>query len=188
MIDVRIVGIPQAITMLDDLDQGFGQGLFRVGQKIADLVRIELKPHHYTGRAEQQTHAELTGTGFKSQVFVGVSTALVPEMRPLMLGWHSSSGKMPPVAAIAEWLAHKPELSGSSSHFRTASGFVRNRKGATISSISQEADVRSRAFVIARAIGKRGFSFSPLHAFDKAFALIEPEIPAILAEYMGKKA
>jgi hypothetical protein len=182
--DVRIVGIPEAIAGLGRIGANADKGLFRVGQKLADAVRAEIRPHHYTGRAEQQTHAELHGTGMKARVFVGVSTALVPEMRPLVAGWHSNSGKMPPVQAIAEWLAHKPELSGSSSHFRTSKGFVRSRKGATIGSISAEANVRSRAFVIARAIGRRGYSFGKTDAFDKAWAVIEPQIPRILEEFM----
>lgn len=156
---VHVIGLDAALRGLspERLAAGLPAGLHAVGLDLAAEVHGYIKPHHYTGRAEQQVHAEPPeGQGFGVHVFVGTSASAVPELRPLMYGW-KSSGKRPPTDAIAKWLSGKPELAGSGSVTRSSGGFV--RRSGTKSQISAEASVRSRAFLIARAIGRRGYSF-----------------------------
>lgn len=156
---VQVIGLDAALRSLspERLAAGLPAGLHAVGQDLAREVHGYIKPHHYTGRAEQQVHAEPPeGQGFGVHVFVGTSASLVPELRPLMFGWRSS-GKRPPTDAIAQWLTAKPELAGSASVARSPAGFV--RRSGTRAQISAEASVRSRAFLIARAIGRRGYTF-----------------------------
>jgi hypothetical protein len=183
---VRVIGIPEAVAHFDParIGRGFHDGMMEAGFLVAREVKVELKPHHYTGRAEQQLHPEPSGEGLKTNVFVGASAALVPELRPLDQGWHSASGKQPPTQAIAEWLAHKPEIAGSSSVFRTSKGFV--RRTGTIAQVSAEAGIRSRAFLIARAIGRRGFAFGKTNAFELGWARAAGQVQGIIARAIEK--
>lgn len=183
-IQVVVVGLPKAMAALspEQIGQKLVVGFGLAGQALASAGRTIIRPHHYTGRYEQQIHVETTGaTPATIQTFVGVSAGLVPEARPLDLGWRSASGKQPPVAAIAEWIAHKPELAqaaGSSSVSRSSSGFV--RRTGTIATVSGEAAIRSMAFVIARKIGQRGYSFGALHTWTEAIAAVRGRLPGLI--------
>lgn len=184
--EIRVTGLREAVGKLEPAawEAGARRGLLKVGQAAADEVKRDIAPHHYTGRAEQQVHAEQEHIPGRISVHVGTSSALVPELRPLVYGWRSRGGKQPPTDAIATWLAHKPELAESPSVGRTAAGFLRFRRGATVASVAGESAVRARAFLIARAIGRRGYSFPPTDSFRKAWARVGPTATRVIAEEM----
>lgn len=187
LVGVRIVGLDDALRAIspEELSKGIPAGLYAVGQAVSKEVHGYIKPHHYTGRAEQQVHAEPpVGSGFNAHVFVGTSANLVPELRPLMFGWPGGQGKRPPIDAIARWLASKPELANSSNVTRNAQGFVRRR--GTIATISQDKALRSRAFLIARAIGRRGYTFGSgqggqhIKTFEDAWLAVRGQAAGII--------
>jgi hypothetical protein len=178
---VEIVGLAKAEALLSAAryERALGAGLLAAGILVQSEARAVLASHHWHGRAEAEVHAEPRGP---LSVFVGGSAAKAPELRPLTYGWHSSSGKQPPTSAIAEWLTSKPEIADSSSVSRSPRGFVRRR--GTIGQIAGESAIRSRAFLIARAIGRRGFSFGRLDTFAVAIARARPRIAAVIAAHM----
>ena len=153
-------------------------GLERGGFAVQAAARANLAPHHYHGTAEQQTTVSppLITAG-NVTVTVGIHGGLAPEGRPLEFGWASAAGKQPPTKAIAEWLTSKPGLIPSANVSRNARGFVR-RKG-TIAAIASESAVRGMAFVIARNIKRRGYSFGSLHWLDGA---LDEQTATVLAE------
>ncbi|HTR71861.1 MAG TPA: hypothetical protein VMH41_16750 [Mycobacteriales bacterium] len=169
---VEIVGLEKLLGVLDPATwaAGASAGLLKAGQTaIESRARANVEDeHHFTGNLAQNLHTEVQGSGLDLEAHVGVSTGLVPEGRPLEFGWPAGSGKQPPTDAIARWLASKPEIAGSPLVTRSSAGFIR-RKG-TIAQISQDAAIRSRAFLIARAIGQRGYSFGALHWLSQAGA------------------
>ena len=181
---ITVHGLSEAAAQLEPAtwQAGVKRGLLRVGQLAADAVKLDIAPHHYTGRAQQQVHAQEIALPGVLAVHVGASSELVPELRPLVEGWKSSGGRQPPTAAIAEWLAHKPEIAPTSSVSRSASGRLSFR--ASIASVSSETAVRSRAFLIARAIGRRGYSFGKTDSFRKAWEKVGPTADQIIREEM----
>lgn len=194
---VQVIGLQQAVAKLEPAvwERGLRRGLLKVGQQAADAVKDDISPHHYTGRAQQQVHAQEEHLAEKISVYVGTSAALVPELRPMVEGWASSSGKRPPTGPIAEWLAHKPEISGRSDlHYRSVKGFLRFRSigkladsGKTvrgsIASTVADPEIWSHAFLIARTIGRRGYSFGKTDSFRKAWERVAPgAIQTILEE------
>ena len=179
---IQVVGLDKAVGDLDPAlwTRGLRRGLLKVGQQAADAVKSDISPHHYTGRAEQQVHAQeehLVGIS----VYVGTSAALVPELRPMVEGWRSTGGRRPPIDAIAEWLAHKPEVTGRSDlHVLSSRGLLKFKAigrlassgksvSGSIGSTVSDPGIRSHAFLIARAIGKKGYSFGKTDSFHKAW-------------------
>jgi hypothetical protein len=203
---VQVVGLDSAVAKLAPAhwEQGLRRGLLRVGQAAADAVKEDIGGHHYTGRAEQQVHAEEEHLSNKISVYVGTSAALVPELRPMVEGWSSSNGKRPPVGPIAEWLAHKPEVTGRTDlHGRNSKGFLTFRSigrtvgGAfgphqsrtvrgSIASTVADPGILSHAFLIARAIGKKGYSFGKTDSFRKAWERVAPTAARTIGEEMNR--
>ena len=190
---VVVVGkdkVEAAISSLagPEMDARIGSGLVAWGQVIQRAARANLKTHHFTGRAEQSTSVSAPSMGSNTiSVTVGIHGGLAPEGRPLEFGWASATGKQPPSEPIAKWLVSSSagmsilESAGSSAvrrgqkvstignvHLLTEGGRL-TRRG-TIASASQDSVAKGLAFVIARNIGKRGFSFGPLHWLSKASA------------------
>ena len=186
---VQVIGLEKLQAALDPAvwAERARAGLLRAGQvAIEPRARVNVEAeHHYHGTLAQNLHTELMGEGMASEAHVGISTGLVPEGRPLEFGWRSASGKQPPIDAIARWLTSKPEIAGSPLVTRNKAGFI-HRKG-TIAEISQDAQIRSRAFLIARAIGRRGFSFGRLAwLHDAAVAGREQAVQIMRDALVGK--
>lgn len=190
MSEIIIVGLPEALAEFDPhrFVAGLRTGMQAVGEAVATEARLIVKPHHFHGTFEQQIHAVTTGDSLATVVTsVGVNPELVPEARPLSFGWKSSGGKQPPTEAIAAWLASKPELvnaAGSNAVGRNASGFI-TRKG-SIAEVSQDSKIRGLAFVIARKIGQRGYSFAPLNPFDRAWDMVSRRAQSIIGDAIAR--
>lgn len=158
------------------------RGLELGGIAIQGAARQNLSEHHFHGTAENQTTVSpplITGTSVA--VTVGIHGGLAPEGRPLEFGWKSDSGKMPPVLPIAEWLVEK-----GIGQERNAKGFISYGKGGKSARVKEAAfgaafpgATVSMAFLIARKIQKRGFSFGPLHWLERA---MNDRTPVVLAE------
>jgi len=192
---IEVIGLARATALFDSARVGrqFGTGLYRAGQEVAGAMARSAKAHHDTGRLEQQIHAQPFGEGFATEVHVGISTGLAPEGRPLAFGWKSTSGKQPPTQAIAEWLSRHPgaasgltNRAGKALVFRTAAGFVRRR--GTVAEVTGESALRSRAFLIARAIGRRGYSFGRHDWFHIGIDEARPKLAAIVRSYLTGQA
>jgi hypothetical protein len=172
-IEVHIKGLDAALKALDPhtFEMGLRKGMHEAGDLLGGIARGHIKPHHLTGNFEQQIHTEVKGEGLTIRAHVGVSSGQVPEARPLSYGWLSETGKMPPISAIAKWLTYKPGLINSKNVYTQVGGKGHGntvRRG-SIATISAEKAVRSQAFLIARAIARRGYSFEPIRPFEKAW-------------------
>lgn len=188
--EVVIVGLPEALAEFDPnrFARGLATGMQRVGEAVATEARAIVKPHHFHGTFEQQIHAQTTGDSIATVVTqVGVNAHLVPEARPISYGWPAGRGKQPPSSAIAEWLASKPELVasiGSNAVTRNAGGFI--RRSGSIASVTQDSRIKGLAFVIARKIGRRGYSFAPLRPFERGWDLVARNAQAIIGAAIAK--
>lgn len=198
---VEVVGMARVLADLDPARfVEFPRALQRGGLAIQAEMQHVARTHHDLGNLERQIHVEgPTGSGINSEIRIGISTAAAPEGRPLAFGWSSTSGKRPPIDAIARWLTRHPEAAagaksslnkaGGDLVFRTAAGKV-GRRG-SIGMITTEASIRSRAFLIARAIGRRGFSFGSGGDHQKADWFHEgikagkPKLDAIVRAALG---
>jgi hypothetical protein len=160
---VEVIGAERVDASLDPARwQGFGQALLRGGLAIAAEMQRAAKPHHDTGNLERNIHAEGPfGHGLNQEVRIGIGTAGAPEGRPLAFGWKSKSGRQPPTGAIVAWLTRKGFGSGLT-----------------------DSQLRGRAFVIARAIGRRGYRFGADDWFHKGIEAGRPRLRAIMREAM----
>ena len=178
---VVVVGkdkVEAAISSLagPEMDARIGSGLVAWGQVIQRAARANLKTHHFTGRAEQSTSVSEPSMGSNTiSVTVGIHGGLAPEGRPLEFGWASATGKQPPSEPIYQWLTGSSQgaavLSAATGAQvnRTSKGFIVGARAGRLAA-TDESKARGLAFVIARNIGKRGFSFGPLHWLSKASA------------------
>lgn len=158
-------------ALVPETAERLGVGLQAWGQTIQMAARRNLHPHHYTGRAERATTvSSVTDTGMSLSITVGIHGGLAPEGRPLEFGWSSTSGKQPPSQPIYEWLTGSGQgatvlTSFGGSVNTTKAGFIAgSRSGRT----DQESVARGLAFIIARSIGRKGYSFGALHWLSKA--------------------
>lgn len=198
--EVEVIGAERVMAALDPARwSGFGRALLRGGLAVAAEMQRAAKPHHDLGNLERNIHAEgPTGSGLNVEVRVGISTAAAPEGRPLAFGWKSSTGKQPPTEAIAAWLLRKgtvPTMSGpgllrvpSPNVELTATGATRAARGHTRASISAEAAVRGMAFVIARKIGRRGYSFGSHNWFQMGIDAGRPKLRRIIADALAGRS
>lgn len=189
---IEVIGLQRATQLFSHQRVGeqFAIGMLRSGQEIAGEMARAAKEHHDTGRLEQQIHAEPFGFGFASEVHVGISTGVAPEGRPLAFGWKSESGKQPPTQAIAEWLGRHPSAAagltngrGQALVSRNGAGFV--RRSGTVAEVSGDAALRSRAFLIARAIGRRGYRFGKHDWFHLGIERAHPRLAEIMRRAIG---
>lgn len=186
-VDVKVPDLAAIAAKISPqgFEQGLRVGLSKAGNRVALEARQIIHPHHFTGHYEQEIHTEITGSGFNLTAIVGVSKAQVPEAAPLSYGWRSTSGRQPPTDAIARWIARKPSVgSGVSSNILTNSSGFRRTNG-TISSVSSESAVRGLAFVIARKIGRKGYSFAPLNVWENAWNRVRSEVGGIIHTSIG---
>ncbi len=184
---VEIIGLAKAVGLVNPSHyaQGFRTGLFRAGQEAEGQMKQAARSHRDTGNLEQQIHtSEPVGSGLNLEVHVGIATGLAPEGRPIAFGWRSSSGKMPPVAPIAEWIQRRGGMGATASVTRTKAGFIR-RKG-TVAQISSEPAIRSLAFAIARSIQKRGYRFGSDDWFHRGIDAARPRLAEIVRSYMRR--
>jgi hypothetical protein len=177
---VVVVGkdkVEAAITGLagPEMDARIGLGLKAWGQVIQTAARENLHGHHFTGRAEQSTTvSEPSTVGNTIGVTVGIHGGLAPEGRPLEFGWSSATGKQPPTAPIVEWLTGSSQgaavlSAATGAQVNRKKGFIVGARAGRLAA-SDESKAQGLAFVIARNIGRRGFSFGPLHWLSKAAA------------------
>ena len=173
-VSVVIVGQDKVMAALaalggPEMDARIGSGLQAWGQVIQTAARRNLADHHFTGRAEQFTTVEgPVVSGSSIAVTIGIHGGLAPEGRPLEFGWASSSGKQPPSQPIYEWLtgssAGRSVLTGFGASVNTTkAGFIPGSRR-----VPSESTARGLAFLIARSIGRRGYSFGALHWLSKA--------------------
>jgi hypothetical protein len=166
-IGVVITGIPSALRRVSParFEAGLAAGFQEAGDLVGGAARRILAPHHDRGTFAQQIHTELTGSGWGIGAHVGVSAAAVPEARPITYGWPGGGNSRPPAAAIESWLLRNP------SRIQVPSGMT----------------AHSFAFVIARAIGKRGYTFGTgvggqkLDTFRRAFAEVRDAVRRVIA-------
>ena len=138
------------------------QGLIDAAHAIERDAKANLHEHHFRGTTERNTTTSaIERDGDRSWVTVGVHGGQAPQARPLEFGWKSESGKMPPIQPIADWLVSK--------------GYAGPSKG-TKATKTADAGVRGLAFVIARNIKRRGFSFGPLHWLGRAYDQNRPKV------------
>ncbi len=169
-IGIVVTGIPHAVARLSPahLEAGLLAGFTEAGALVETAARRIIDPHHDKGTFQQQLHTEITGTGFGIGAHVGVSAAAVPEARPLTYGWPGGAGKQPPSAPIESWLNRNP------SRVSVPSGMT----------------AKSFAFLIARAIGKRGYSFGSgvggqkLDTFRRAFDEVREKVREVIAKHL----
>lgn len=138
------------------------QGLLRVAREIQARARANMATHHYDGRAERAT---TVWTAVRSPMYVSVKVGIrgntfAPEGKTFEVGWHSSRGLQPPTAPLAEWairrgIAHSPS------------------------------QARSIGYAIARAQGRRGYSFGEFHWLTDAAASVAPSAESVVARYMA---
>ena len=175
-VSVVIVGQDKVMAALaalggPEMDARIGSGLQAWGQVIQTAARRNLADHHFTGRAEQFTTVEgPVVSGSSIAVTIGIHGGLAPEGRPLEYGWASSSGKQPPSQPIYEWLtgssAGRSALIGFGASVNTTkAGFI---PGSARLPASEESTARGLAFLIARSIGRKGYSFGKLSWLSKA--------------------
>lgn len=163
---VTVIGAERVDASLDPARwHGFGTALLQGGLAIAAEMQRAAKPHHDTGNLERQIHAEGPfGSGLNQEVRIGIGTAAAPEGRPLAFGWKSKGGLQPPTAAIVAWLSRRGRAAGLT-----------------------DSQLRGRAFVIARAIGRRGYSFGSDDWFHKGIAAGKPKLEAIMRAAMRNR-
>jgi hypothetical protein len=176
-----VVGAERVDASLDPARRwaGFGTAVLRGGLAIGAEMQRAAKPHHDTGRLEQHIHATPPiGSGLNIEVRVGIGTAGAPEGRPLAFGWKSRSGLQPPTAPIMAWLKRHPEAMAGSTP--TSGRGKLGGKALSFRSAGGEAELRSRAFLIARAIGRRGYRFGSSDWFNAGIAAGKPKLEAII--------
>jgi hypothetical protein len=161
-------------------------GLLAGAHAVQRKAKENLAPHHYKGRAEQQTtvSAPLITPGSVT-VTVGIHGGIAPEGRPLEYGWKSAGGKQPPTQAIADWLISSGRgasmLSSAGVELRrNKAGFITGAKARRVAP-TDASKVKGLAFVIARNIKRRGYSFGELHWLENA---LRDETPTVLAELL----
>jgi hypothetical protein len=173
---VVIVGMDKVKATLaqwsgPELDARMGTGLMAWGQVVQTQARQNLHSHHFHGTAEMATTVSSpVSSGTSTSVTVGIHGGLAPEGRPLEFGWASSSGKQPPSGPIYEWLTGSSQGAAALSSIatvKTKGGFISGSKSNRLAA-SDESAARGLAFVIARSIGKRGYSFGALNWLSKA--------------------
>lgn len=160
---------------------GLTAGAFAIQRR----AKANLAPHHFHGRAEQQTTvgAPTFEPGLVT-VGVGIHGGVAPEGRPLEFGWKSSGGKRPPSSAIEDWLTGSSQgaaILASAAGVaikRNSRGFITGAKARRVGA-DDRSKVKGLAFVIARNIGRRGYSFGALHWLENA---ARDEAPEVLGE------
>lgn len=192
---IEVIGMERIAATLDPARwDRFPLALQQGGIAMAAEMQRAAKSHHDRGTLERAIHSEgPIGRGLKAEVRVGISTSAAPEGRPLAFGWKSDSGKMPPIAPIADWLTRHPEAAagakgdlnrkGGDLVFRTMDGKVA-RQG-TVAMVSSQSQIRSRAFLIARAIQRRGYSFGRSDWFHDGIRAGRPRLDAIVRKALS---
>lgn len=190
--EVEVIGADRVFDSLDTRRRwaAFPRALLQAGMAVQAEMQRAAKPHHDTGRLERGIHVAQQGAGLEAEVRVGISSAAVPEGRPLAFGWASKAGRQPPTEAIAAWLLRKGTISAMqgpgllrvpSANLRlTARGRLAARRGHTMGAIAQERAVRGLAFVIARSIGRRGYSFGSHDWFHMGIHAARPRVRTII--------
>lgn len=192
MVEVRIVGLEK--TMRDVSPAEFGRrthdGFHAAGLVIEGAAKGIVAPHHYTGRFEQRIHTVTTGHNL-GDIKTVVGVIGVPEARSLTYGW--PVGSFPNISKIADWVVRRIE-NASVSVSRTSKGLLRVKPGAGgLKGAAGEGNVKHIAFVIARAISRRGFTFGTgtggqkLDTFSKAFEDNKVLIKTTIVRFMTKK-
>ncbi len=127
-------------------------GLPAAGAAVQAAARANLAEHRFRGTAEEATTVSpVRSEGDEDVVTVGVhDLGLAPHARALEFGWRSRTGRQPPSAPIAAW------------------GLERG--------IVDEREAPGFGFVVARRIGRTGFSFGALHFLGRA---AEEATPAV---------
>lgn len=127
--------------------------LVAAAELIRDRARTNAAAFRYSGRLEAATNVK-GPTIIKGVTFVtvGVHGEFAPEGKTFETGWRSKSGLRPPSKSLEAWAESK--------------GI---------------ADPKRAAFVIARAIGARGYSFGERHWLSSAFAEVGPAATGMVA-------
>lgn len=171
-ISVHIEGEAKVMAMLqhEAYQSRAEHGLIDAAHAMERDAKANLKEHHFRGTTERNTTtSELQRNGDVSTVTVGIHGGMAPQGRPLELGWASQSGKMPPIQPIADWLVSK--------------GYAGPKSGNKATKTADSA-VRGLAFVIARNIQRRGFSFGPIHWLGRAYDSNRGEVSGYIARSM----
>jgi hypothetical protein len=160
-------------------------GLEQAGVVVQTNARRNLADHHYTGRAERMTVVSPPLITPESiSVTVGIHAGTAPEGRPLEYGWKSESGKQPPTEPILQWLQSSGKGAGLLASAginvrRNKAGFITGSRAQRVAP-NQAAKARSIAFLIARKIGRRGYSFGKLGWLSGGLEEAKPAILGIV--------
>lgn len=145
-------------------------GLLAEARRIQQRAKTNVRPYHYEGRLEDaiQVRVSIKNTSSFVRVTVGIhGRTFAPEGATFERGWHSEKGLMPPSEPIAFWAMRR--------------GLAKDQK---------EAD--RLGFVIARAQGRRGYSFDRRpwlsSAFEAERASVEPTVARYILSTWGAQA
>ena len=174
-ISVHIEGEAKVMAMLqhEAYQSRAEHGLIDAAHAMERDAKANLKEHHFRGQTERNTTtSDIDRQGDRSVVTIGIHGGMAPQGRPLEFGWKSESGKMPPIQPIADWLVSK--------------GIAGPAKGTKATKTADSA-VRGFAFVIARNIQRRGYSFPPLHWLGRAYDSNRSKVSGYIERRMQEK-
>jgi hypothetical protein len=160
LIGMTVVGLRGTITALDvGVAATVAKAVagLEAGARIIQVrARANVAGRRYHGRLDASITVGAPDLSVPGTVRVGVGVqpgVWAPEGRTFEFGWHSKSGKRPPVKPLMLWAMER----GLASDERTA---------------------KKIAFVVARNIGDRGYSFGQSHWLDNA---ARDTLPAVAA-------
>lgn len=159
MISLAVVGVRETVAGLQAAVVRVGArasgGLLVGAELVRERAKANIRRRHYMSRAERET---TVGVPKVAPVYVDVLVGIqpgefVPEGRTFEFGWHSRSGKQPPIDALAAWAI---------------------RRG-----LAHDADAaRGVGFKIARNMKAHGYAFGEMHWLRDA---LRDEAPAVMA-------
>lgn len=163
--EIRVEGVKDVAAMVDPgrVADAWIAGLRDGATRARDRAREEAGRHQrYTGRMERAPRyrllpkASAAGTARQKLTVVGVVDPGVNSPQSYILSYGRRSRRFPNVEAISRWAARRGLTTGASMNLRT--GTISTRTPSARSRVNQFLEAGSVGFLIARAIGKRGFN------------------------------
>lgn len=162
--DVKTEGALPLLEAKSRMEKVLRAGLHQAGAAV--LAEVKQRTPVDTGTLKASERLSVTVGRSEAKAVVSTGVVYAP---PVETG--TRPGKMPPPSALVPWVRRHPAPPSSAI---TKSGRPSRRKPPT---------VQQRAFVIARAIGKRGTRGA--HMFERGFEDARPQVERIL-DTMGR--
>lgn len=167
---VKGVGIDEAIQSLQGYPAARVKHMTRAMEQSVKAVEAAVKPLvpvGVSGRLRASIGSGVLAAG--SQILGRVGSSLADEEYPAVMEFGRKPGKMPPVEALFRWV-HLKHITG------TYSIKTRRRRGSATSQADQD---RQAAWMIARAIGRKGIKGR--HYLERGFEQAKPQVEAFHA-------